>query len=126
MDKTEEFYFKFKERLEDTTEFPSDFTYKFIIPTSHKKVAEIKRVFDGANPRFQMIESKNGKYTAPFAADWLWRPLLDVPSAALRAHARAHGLRWNQDPANDDDVHDRNFLRHRVLPLLRERWPGAD
>src|SRR5690606_38656780 len=50
----------------------------------------------------------------------------DVPRAALRAHARAHGLRWNQDPANDDDVHDRNFLRHRVLPLLRERWPGAD
>ena len=37
MDKTEEFYIKFKERLEDTTEFPSDFTYKFIIPTSHKK-----------------------------------------------------------------------------------------
>lgn len=64
MDKTEEFYIKFKERLEDTTEFPSDFTYKFIIPTSHKKVAEIQRVFDGANPRFQMKESKNGKYTS--------------------------------------------------------------
>lgn len=64
MENTEDFYVKFKERLEDTTEFPSDFTYKFILPTSHKKIAEVQRVFDGAHPKFQMKESKNGKYTS--------------------------------------------------------------
>jgi|SRR5690606_4514398 len=60
----EEFYVKFKERLEATTEFPSYFTYKFIIPTSLKTLAEVQRVFDGTEPQFKMNESKNGKYTS--------------------------------------------------------------
>ena len=61
-----------------------------------------------------------------FAGGWLWRPLLGVSRAQLLAHAHAHALRWVEDTSNDDIAHDRNFLRHRVLPLLRERWPRAD
>jgi tRNA(Ile)-lysidine synthase len=61
-----------------------------------------------------------------FASGWLWRPLLDVPRADLLAHARASGLAWIEDPANAEPRHDRNFLRHRLLPLLRDRWPDAD
>jgi tRNA(Ile)-lysidine synthase len=57
---------------------------------------------------------------------WLWRPLLDTPRAALLAHAREHRLDWIEDPSNASTEPDRNFLRHRVLPLLRERWPHAD
>ena len=57
---------------------------------------------------------------------WLWRPLLEVPRARLLAHARAHGLAWIEDPSNADTALDRNFLRARVLPLLRGRWPAAD
>ncbi|MGO1071477.1 tRNA lysidine(34) synthetase TilS [Lysobacter sp. CA199] len=56
----------------------------------------------------------------------LWRPLLDLPRAALEAYAHRHGLRWIDDPSNQEQRYDRNFLRHRVLPLLRERWPQAD
>ncbi len=55
----------------------------------------------------------------------LWRPLLDLPRTTLRAYATAHGLRWIEDPSNADPRYDRNFLRHRVLPLLAERWPHA-
>lgn len=61
----------------------------------------------------------------PFGDGWLWRPLLDVPRAALLEHARRHGLAWIEDPTNAAVEADRNFLRHRVLPLLRERWPQA-
>ena len=56
----------------------------------------------------------------------LWRPLLDTARADLRAHARAHGVTWIEDPSNLDIDFDRNFLRERVLPLLRERWPRVD
>lgn len=56
---------------------------------------------------------------------WLWRPLLDQPRAALRAHAVTQGLRWIEDPGNASIDQDRNFLRHAVLPRLRERWPQA-
>ena len=61
-----------------------------------------------------------------FAAGWLWRPLLATPRDALRTLARTQGLRWVEDPSNAGTDRDRNFLRHRVLPLLRERWPQAD
>lgn len=62
----------------------------------------------------------------PFTTGWMWRPLLDTSRAALLAHARAQSLVWIEDPSNIDTALDRNFLRQRVLPLLRERWPDAD
>lgn len=58
----EEFYKNFKKRLDETTEFPSNYTFKFIVPTDNKRIAEVQRLFDGARPQFQMKESKNGKY----------------------------------------------------------------
>jgi tRNA(Ile)-lysidine synthase len=61
-----------------------------------------------------------------FGHAWLWRPLLETPRSALLAYAQAHGFRWIDDPSNRDVDYDRNFLRHRVLPLLRERWPEAE
>ena len=57
---------------------------------------------------------------------WLWRPLLDVSRASLHAYAQTHGVAWIDDPSNDDTAHDRNFLRHQVMPRLRDRWPHAD
>lgn len=61
-----------------------------------------------------------------FAAGKHLRPLLDTPRSELLAYAGQHGLAWLEDPSNQDLRHDRNFLRQRVLPLLRERWPQAD
>ncbi len=61
-----------------------------------------------------------------FAAGWHWRPLLDTARSELLAYADHHGLAWVEDPSNEDLHHSRNFLRQRVLPLLRERWPQLD
>jgi tRNA(Ile)-lysidine synthase len=61
-----------------------------------------------------------------FATGKHWRPLLDTPRSELLAYADKHGLAWLDDPSNQDLRHDRNFLRQRVLPLLRERWPQAE
>jgi tRNA(Ile)-lysidine synthase len=35
-----------------------------------------------------------------------------------------NGLRWIEDDSNRDETFDRNFLRQRILPQLRSRWPG--
>ncbi|MGY4516583.1 tRNA lysidine(34) synthetase TilS [Lysobacter sp. HA18] len=56
----------------------------------------------------------------------VWRPWLGAARADLRAYAIANGLRWIDDPSNADHGFDRNFLRLRVMPLLRERWPSVD
>jgi len=56
----------------------------------------------------------------------LLRPLLDVDPQALRGYADHHHLQWIEDPSNQQIVHDRNYLRHQVMPQLRQRWPGVD
>ncbi|WP_235041265.1 tRNA lysidine(34) synthetase TilS [Vreelandella profundi] len=55
----------------------------------------------------------------------LVRPWLSVRRAELEAAARSLALTWCEDPTNSDISFDRNRLRHRVLPELHERWPGA-
>ncbi|HEY0943056.1 MAG TPA: tRNA lysidine(34) synthetase TilS [Steroidobacter sp.] len=60
-----------------------------------------------------------------FARGALLRPLWDFTRAELEQWARAEGLRWLGDPSNDNHALDRNFIRHRVVPALRERWPAA-
>lgn len=62
----------------------------------------------------------------PLGAGTLVRPLLGVSRRALERYAQAHHLGWIDDPSNADLTLDRNFLRHRVLPELRSRWPEVD
>ncbi len=52
------------------------------------------------------------------------RPLLDIPRSALIEYAQQHALRWVEDESNADGHYPRNFLRHRLLPLLREKFPA--
>jgi tRNA(Ile)-lysidine synthase len=61
----------------------------------------------------------------PFAGGLLARPLLTRSRAELEAFVRGAGLSHLEDPSNLDERLDRNFLRRRVLPAVRERWPGA-
>ena len=61
---------------------------------------------------------------ARFPPGHLIRPLLGFTRGELSAFAHATGLTWVEDASNRDLGHDRNFLRHRVLPLLAERWPA--
>lgn len=52
------------------------------------------------------------------------RPLLKVSRAEIEDYASEHALISIEDPSNADTALDRNFLRHHVLPLIEQRWPG--
>lgn len=54
----------------------------------------------------------------------LVRPLLHCSRQEILDYAAAHQLQWIEDESNADDSYPRNFLRHRVLPLLGERFPA--
>jgi len=54
----------------------------------------------------------------------LLRPLLNAERSELEAYARLHELRWVEDDSNEDVSYPRNFLRHRVLPVLQQRFPA--
>lgn len=62
---------------------------------------------------------------APFGQGALFRPLLSVDKAALTDYADDHVLAWCEDPTNQAVDYDRNYLRHAVMPVIAERWPGA-
>lgn len=54
------------------------------------------------------------------------RPLLKVSRDALREYLVSAGQAWREDPSNRDvDTQERAWLRHRVVPLLQERYPHA-
>ena len=61
----------------------------------------------------------------PLGRGRLVRPLLGVTRSHIAAYAARRELRWVEDPANADLRFDRNFIRHRVLPLVAERFPNA-
>ena len=63
--------------------------------------------------------------TTTFAAGYLMRPLLAFSRQQLADWALSQRLSWIEDDSNQDERFDRNFLRQRVIPLLRQRWPGV-
>lgn len=52
------------------------------------------------------------------------RPLLDVSRSELLDFAARNQLRWVNDDSNSDDRYPRNYLRHRVLPLVEKKYPA--
>jgi tRNA(Ile)-lysidine synthase len=61
----------------------------------------------------------------PLGQGRLVRPLLDITRAQLQVYAESEGLRWIEDPSNQNVEHARNYLRLQVLPLISQRWPQA-
>lgn len=62
---------------------------------------------------------------AAFSAGRMARPLLGFTRKQLAAYAAREKLEWIDDSSNRDPRFSRNYLRHRVFPLLEARWPGA-
>ena len=52
------------------------------------------------------------------------RPMLSLTRAQILAYAKSNRLRWVEDESNADTGRDRNFLRHRVFPVIGQAFPG--
>ncbi len=60
----------------------------------------------------------------PFGQGIIVRPMLDISRKQVEEYAAERKLHWVDDESNLDTRFDRNFIRHRVTPLLGERWPS--
>jgi tRNA(Ile)-lysidine synthase len=54
------------------------------------------------------------------------RPFLDIAKQTIIDYAGQHKLSWIEDPSNQCNDFDRNFLRNRIIPELKQRWMGLD
>jgi tRNA(Ile)-lysidine synthase len=52
-----------------------------------------------------------------------YRPLLKISKEQITTYATEHKLQWIEDPSNQDSKIARNYLRHKVMPVLKSRWP---
>ena len=52
----------------------------------------------------------------------LIRPLIRVPKTEIMNYLRDNKLNFIEDDTNEDIRFDRNFLRHKIFPLLEDRW----
>ncbi|MDO5608154.1 MAG: DUF493 family protein [Capnocytophaga sp.] len=58
----EEFYTRLKDELTQTSSWPSEYLYKFIIPNSLEKQEQLTAVFSDKKSETTFRESSNGKY----------------------------------------------------------------
>lgn len=63
-EKSEEFYIRLKAQLEESTSWPSDYLYKFIVLTDVEKINRIHEIFNNTGAVIESKKSKNGKYTS--------------------------------------------------------------
>lgn len=62
--KSEEFYNKLKVQLYDTSLWPTEYLFKFIVKSEANKIAEVEAIFNYLGAVIKTTESKNGKYTS--------------------------------------------------------------
>jgi putative lipoic acid-binding regulatory protein len=64
MSDNKDFYTKLKAQLDDTTTFPADYLYKFIVPTDASQVDEVQAIFNNTGAVINTKKSKTGKYVS--------------------------------------------------------------
>jgi len=53
----------------------------------------------------------------------IWRPLLGVSKDLIHRYQQDHKLKFIEDSSNSDNKYDRNYLRNKVIPLIKKRFP---
>ncbi|WP_250432441.1 DUF493 domain-containing protein [Hanstruepera flava] len=59
-----EFYDKLRKQLYDTSLWPSEYLYKFIVLTDSSGIEDVEGLFDNLGAVITTNASKNGKYTS--------------------------------------------------------------
>jgi len=61
-----------------------------------------------------------------FSKGWHCRPLLETTQQAIKNYANQNQLKWVEDPSNQQQQYDRNYLRHTVIPAIQQRWTSMN
>jgi len=70
--------------------------------------------------------STDGLVGIPVRNGNIIRPILFATRRQVEDHARRHGVLWREDQSNLTDDYQRNFIRHHIIPKLKELNPSLD
>lgn len=54
------------------------------------------------------------------------RPLLFASRKEIETYAQNHNITWREDESNASDDYQRNFIRHQIIPKLKEINPSLE
>jgi tRNA(Ile)-lysidine synthase len=77
------------------------------------------QLFRGSGPKGLASMPRIKKFGRGFLA----RPLLEFSREQLHDYAVKNTLKWIEDESNFSDKFPRNYLRHKIIPLIKRRWP---
>ena len=73
---------------------------------------------------FRLTKGTGTDGLSPF--DTSTKPFWQVPKTEIVNYAEQNNLEWREDPTNLECHHQRNLIRHQVLPALREITPNLE
>ncbi len=92
------------------------------IATAHTKTDAVEtilmRLFTGTG-----IHGLTG---IPATRGIIIRPLLPIDSGEIMNYLEDAGIPWREDSSNSDTTYTRNYIRHRVVPAIKERFPNYE
>ncbi len=92
------------------------------IATAHTKNDQIEtllmRIFQGTGLL--------GLQGIPVKRETIIRPLLVLSQDEIYEYLNSHGLSYRHDRTNDDVYYLRNYIRHKVIPVIKQRFPHYD
>lgn len=95
--------------------------YTWIATAHHLNDAMETVLFNWANAAslagLSGIASQNGN---------IIRPLLFATRNELEGFAKENAVIWRDDSSNESDVYKRNFIRHQIIPKLKELNPSLE
>jgi len=73
-----------------------------------------------------LIKGKGPEATSgiPVKRGFIIRPLLALAKEEIERWLNDHNIEWVTDSSNSDTVFQRNYIRHRIMPLFRELNPS--
>ncbi len=108
-----------EERYRFFTEVKEKFGYRFVA-TGHTADDQAETILMRI-ARGSGIAGLCGIHTV--RDDGVIRPLLSLRKVQLRAWLEKKGHIWFEDPSNADQRYKRNWIRHSIIPHLKEREP---
>ncbi len=89
-DDTEAFYARLREQLQENTSWPSNYLYKFIVPSDDERINQINAIFDNTGAVIESKKSKKGTYTSISVTVYLQNP--DEVIAKYKEVAQVEGV----------------------------------
>jgi tRNA(Ile)-lysidine synthase len=62
----------------------------------------------------------------PVKHDGVIRPLQFATRGQIEQYAQQHNITWREDVSNQSDDYQRNFIRHQIIPALKEINPSLE